>query len=170
MTERKPPGVSFETWVDKQITDAIDRGEFDQLPGAGEPIRDLDTPYDELWVTRKLHREGLSIEDALPTPLRLRKEVERLPETVRKLRTEVAVRAAVGELNERIRAWLVLPTGPTVRLAPVDVERIVEQWRAGQTEPPAGPPDNDADRAGSPTPRGRRWRRWLPARRRGTTA
>jgi hypothetical protein len=34
MTERKPPGVSFESWVEKQIREAADRGEFDNLPGA----------------------------------------------------------------------------------------------------------------------------------------
>lgn len=143
MTERKPPGVSFETWVDKQIAGAIERGEFDQLPGAGEPIRDLDKPYEELWVNRKLHREGLSTEDALPTPLKLRKEIERLPETVRKLRTEAAVRETVAELNERIRSWLLVPTGPQVRLAPVNVDRVVAGWRAEQ--PVAPTPSSAAD-------------------------
>jgi hypothetical protein len=42
MTERKPPGMSFESWVDKQIREATERGEFDGLPGAGKPI-DLPT-------------------------------------------------------------------------------------------------------------------------------
>ncbi|WP_037834016.1 DnaJ family domain-containing protein, partial [Streptomyces sp. NRRL S-481] len=37
MTERKPPGVDFGSWVDKQIRDAETRGEFDRLPGAGKP-------------------------------------------------------------------------------------------------------------------------------------
>jgi hypothetical protein len=38
MTERKPPGVSFETRVERQIREAIEHGEFDDLPGAGRPI------------------------------------------------------------------------------------------------------------------------------------
>ena len=49
MTERKPPGVGFETWVERQIREATERGEFDNLPGAGKPVADLDKPHDELW-------------------------------------------------------------------------------------------------------------------------
>jgi hypothetical protein len=130
MTERKPPGRSFESWVDKQIREATERGDFDNLPGAGKPIADLDRPYDEVWVTNHLRREGLSSEDLLPTPLRLRKEVERFPETAAKLRTEVAVRDAAEELNTRIMAWLRAPFGPPIPVRPVKVEEAVERWRS----------------------------------------
>ena len=131
MTERKPPGASFESWVDKQISDAVERGEFENLPGAGEPLRDLDKPYDEVWVTNHMRREGLPTEDLLPPSLRLRKEIERLPDTVRPLRSEQAVRSLVEELNQRILDWLRLPSGPPVRgVVPVQVDDVVERWRA----------------------------------------
>jgi hypothetical protein len=130
MTERKPPGVSFESWIDKQIRDATARGEFDNLPGAGKPIADLDKPYDEVWVQRHLQKQGVSTEDLLPTPLRLRKEIERLPETVRTLGAEQAVREIVEELNQRIMQHLRAPTGPPVPVVPVRVERVLEGWRA----------------------------------------
>jgi hypothetical protein len=74
MTERKPPGIGFQTWVERQIREAMERGEFDNLPGAGKPIPDLDKPHDELWwVKDKLRRERLSY---LPPTLALRKEAE----------------------------------------------------------------------------------------------
>lgn len=132
MTERKPSNVNFETWVEQQIRAAMDSGKFDNLPGAGEPIRDLDRPYDEVWLDRKLRSDGHSIEDLLPTPLKLRKERERLPETVARLDNESAVRAAVDDLNRRIAAWLRAPLGDggRVRLATVDVDEVVERWRA----------------------------------------
>ncbi|WNI16501.1 DnaJ family domain-containing protein [Actinacidiphila sp. ITFR-21] len=38
MTERKPPGVSFESWTDKQIREAEARGAFADLPGVGKPL------------------------------------------------------------------------------------------------------------------------------------
>jgi hypothetical protein len=38
MTERKPPGMSFETWVEHQISKGLERGDFDDLPGAGRPL------------------------------------------------------------------------------------------------------------------------------------
>ena len=61
MTDRKPAGVGFGTWVERQIREAAERGEFDNLPGAGKPIADLDKPHDELWwVKDKLRREQLS--------------------------------------------------------------------------------------------------------------
>src|SRR5919112_6797204 len=74
MTDRKPPGIDFGTWVEHKIREAAERGAFDNLPGAGKPIPDLDTPYDELWwIKDKLRRENLSY---LPATLALRKEVE----------------------------------------------------------------------------------------------
>jgi hypothetical protein len=159
MTERKPPGMGFETWIDKQIREAMERGEFDNLPGHGKPIPGLDRPDDEWWwIGPKLAREGVSAEAALPTPLRLRKEIEQLPEKVRRLPTETEVRAVVGDLNKRIRDWLLVPTGPAVHVTTVDAEEVVERWRAERVvpEPPPEP---------EPEPRRRRW--W---RRRGPTS
>ena len=61
MTERKPPGVPWESWIDRQIRQARERGEFEDLPGTGQPLPDLDRPFDELWwVKEKLRREELS--------------------------------------------------------------------------------------------------------------
>jgi Domain of unknown function (DUF1992) len=37
MTERKPPGVSWESWFEEQIRRAREDGAFDNLPGAGKP-------------------------------------------------------------------------------------------------------------------------------------
>ena len=38
MTERKPPGMDFSSWIDQQIEEAAKRGAFDDLPGAGKPL------------------------------------------------------------------------------------------------------------------------------------
>ena len=49
-----------ETLVDYLVKKAKANGEFDNLPGAGQPIADLDEPYDELWWAKKLvEREEL---------------------------------------------------------------------------------------------------------------
>src|SRR5262249_40367699 len=74
MTERKPPGMSWETWPDRQIREGMERGEFDGLPGHGKPLADLNRPRDDLWwVKDKLRRESVSF---LPPTLVLRKDVE----------------------------------------------------------------------------------------------
>jgi hypothetical protein len=128
VTERKPPGVDFETWADRQIREAAERGEFDDLPGMGEPLPDLDKPYDDLWwVRRKMSREGLS---CLPPALALRKEAEDALAAARGARSEPEVRRIVAEVNDRIRAALRMPPpGPPLGLKPFDVEEVVRGWR-----------------------------------------
>ena len=138
MTERKPPGVSFESWVDRQIRQAEARGEFTELPGAGKPLPEVtDTPYDELWwIKRKMAREGLSV---LPPTLALRKEAEDVLAAVPALPSERAVRRTVEDINAKIREVMFKPPpGPPLGLKPYDVEKIVEEWRAAH-ESPDGP-------------------------------
>ncbi|MFH8494847.1 DUF1992 domain-containing protein [Streptomyces coeruleorubidus] len=129
MTERKPPGVDFESWVDKQIRDAETRGEFERLPGAGKPLpADVDSTYDELWwVKRKMAREGLSV---LPPTLALRKEAEDALLAAYAAPSEQAVRKIIGEINDKIRDMMFKPPpGPPLGKKPYDVEDVVRQWR-----------------------------------------
>ncbi|MEW2612310.1 DUF1992 domain-containing protein [Streptomyces sp. NPDC047880] len=129
MTERKPPGVDFESWVDKQIRDAERRGEFDRLPGAGEPLPlDIESTYDELWwVKRKMAREGFSV---LPPALALRKEAEDALEAALAAPSERIVRKIIDEVNVKIRDMMFKPPpGPPLGKKPYDVEDVVRQWR-----------------------------------------
>lgn len=133
MTERKPPGVPFESWVDRQIRDAEARGEFAHLPGAGRPLpADIDTTYDELWwVKRKLAREGISV---LPPTLALRKEAEDTLATALRAPTEQVVRKLVEDINVKIReVMLKPPPGPPLGMKPYDVEEVVRRWRERRT-------------------------------------
>jgi hypothetical protein len=160
VTQRRPPDVRFETWVERQIREAAERGEFDNLPGSGKPIPD--TGEDELWwVKDYLRREELSTEALLPTSLRLRKEIERLPATVGALPTEHEVRDVVRKLNRRIMDWLRTPTDPVVLLVPLDVDDVVQRWREAReaiTDKPAGGVDSSPQ---PPPQRAGWWRRHL---------
>jgi DnaJ-like protein len=66
MTERKPPDMSFVSWVDQQISEAAQRGAFDNLPGAGHPLPRRALTGDA-WLHDYLRREGVSAEALLPT-------------------------------------------------------------------------------------------------------
>jgi hypothetical protein len=58
--EREPRG-SYETLPERLIREAIESGEFDDLPGAGRPLPGAGDPDDELWWVRewiKRNREG----------------------------------------------------------------------------------------------------------------
>ncbi|AYY15542.1 DUF1992 domain-containing protein [Actinobacteria bacterium YIM 96077] len=132
--------MSFESWIERQIREAQERGEFDNLPGAGKPLPEFGKAHDEMWwVKQKLEREGLPTDAVLPTPLKLRKEIDRLPETVRDLPSEDAVRDVVRNLNEQIVEYMRAPSGPQIPISLVDVERIVEQWRDGHEDRSARP-------------------------------
>ena len=128
MTERKPAWMGFESWIDRQIREAQERGEFDDLPGAGKPIPGIDQPADELWwVKAYLKREQLSY---LPPSLRLRKDIEDTLAAIPTAPSERAVREAVTGLNEKIEAATRLaPAGPPVVFTPLDVAEQVERWR-----------------------------------------
>jgi DnaJ homologue, subfamily C, member 28, conserved domain len=129
VTERKPPGLDWESWIDRQIREATERGEFDHLPGAGKPIPDLDKPLDEMWwVKGKLRSEGLSY---VPPSLALRKEAHDALEAVSHASSEAEVRQIIENINEQIReANRKGVAGPLITLRPFDVERVVEEWHS----------------------------------------
>ena len=131
MTERKPPGVSFEGWVDKQIREASERGDFSELPGFGKPLPTGGEFYDEnWWIKDKLRRENLSY---LPPSLMLRREAEDARTAALKARSERQLRQIITEINEKIsEAVRRPPEGPPLNLVPFDVDEVLREWRANR--------------------------------------
>jgi hypothetical protein len=130
VTERKPAGTDFESWVDQQIREATERGEFDNLPGKGKPLASLEHSDDEMWWVRNwIKREGVQV--AAPVAIGLRKEVQDLQDRLDREPTEARVRAVVEELNGRIRHTNRMPPidGPPTTVSPLDVDAVVERWR-----------------------------------------
>ncbi len=87
-------GVYF---AERQIEEAIERGEFDDLEGAGKPIPDLDGDYDPLWWVRSFVQRSRAQEAAWA----LRREIRRarVHGDVDRLRT---LRDAVAEVNRHL--------------------------------------------------------------------
>jgi hypothetical protein len=160
MTERKPREVTFTSWIDQQISAAAERGAFDNLPGAGKPLPKRTEDAGQAWLRDYMRRENVPAEDLLPTPLRLRKQVQRLTETVQDFRCEADVCEAVAELNRQITEWRRIPLGPPVFLPLVDEDDMAARWRdsrpAAPPAVPAPPPPGQSPEAG---PSRRRWRR-----------
>jgi hypothetical protein len=163
--------MSFTSWIDQQISEAAERGAFDNLPGAGKPLpKRGDADDEQAWLREYLRREGVSAEVLLPTPLRLRKEAARLAEAVPALSSEQEVREAVAELNHRIKEWRRIPVGPPIFVPLVDEDIMLASWRearatvvpdADRAELDRETPPNGAERAKPAGPR-----RWLGLRRR----
>ncbi len=132
MSEQKPPKLRWETWVERKIRESMERGEFDNLPGSGEPLPDLAQPYDELWwLRKKLREEKLSID---PPALTLRKEVDATRVRIAAARTETEVRRLVVAINERI-AYVNsrITFGPPSDIVPLDADGVVTGWRAARS-------------------------------------
>lgn len=162
MTGRKPIGVPFEDWIERQIREATERGEFDGLAGSGAPLPGLDRDFSaEQWAADKARREGFDVTAMLPPALALRREREVVLADLAELRNEAAVRAVVGGFNDRVRELYRRPAdGPFVVVALLEEEALLHRWRA--TRPAAPVPV-----APAPAPRGflarslDRWRaRW----------
>jgi hypothetical protein len=146
MTERKPPGMRTEDWVEAQIKRAQAQGEFDDLPGAGKPLPKLADPHDpDWWVKDFIRREKIETDALLPPSVQLRKEKQAIQDKLAVLRTEAEVRDYLQDLNRRILLQIRDATGVVVPVGPVDEEELVDHWRANR--PPA-PPKEPAE----PTP------------------
>ena len=128
MTEKKPPGKRWDSWIEEHIDRAHEEGRFDNLEGAGKPLPGLTEGYDPDWWAKKLvERERVSV---LPPSLELLRRVEIEMAKILALLDESDVRARVTALNAEIAKLNATATeGPPTRLAPLDIDTIVEQWR-----------------------------------------
>lgn len=120
----------YESSIDRQLREAAERGEFDNLAGTGKPLPDHGKEYDDdWWVKDWLQREGAT-SGVIPPSLALRREVEDLDAIVDRLRTESEVRDRVAGLNARLhKARVGLMDGPPVLLPPLDADTVVTGWR-----------------------------------------
>ena len=125
----------WESPVEKAIREAQERGEFDNLPGAGKPLRSLGDPEHEdpdWWVKGLVERENLDLSGAMSPSMALRKEAAGFPESLLDLRTEQGVRAVLDDYNHRVRVDRLRPAGGTrspVWARIVDADEMVGRWR-----------------------------------------
>jgi hypothetical protein len=135
MTERKPPSMEINDWVEAQITQAQHRGEFENLAGAGKPLPKLADPHDsDWWVKDFIKREKIEADALLPPTMLLRKEKAAIREKVAKMRTETEVREYVEDLNKRILLQVRDATGPVIPVGKTDEDAVLEQWREDREE------------------------------------
>lgn len=142
------------SWVDQQVRLAMERGEFDDLPGQGKPIEDLGVEHDPDWWLKKLvERENIAL---LPPALALRKEDAELEQRLDAITVEREVRRELDDFNRRVvETRRQLQGGPPVITPTRDVDAEVAAWderRAARIEAQraaraATGPDPDARRS-----------------------
>lgn len=126
-------------WVDATIAQAQRRGAFDDLPGAGKPLPEVDARADpDWWVKGLIERERLDLSEALPGPMQLRREKAQLLPALMEESDEQVVRSRLVDFNERVladrRRPAVGPFSPPV-VGRVDVEAFLDDWRAHRRGP-----------------------------------
>jgi hypothetical protein len=128
MTKRKPPGTSWETWIDWQIRVATEDGAFNN-PGAGKPRPNYGPDDDPLarWVKRQVGDEQISV---LPPSLELLRRVESELAMIGKLHDEATVSSRIAALNVEItKVNATVLEGPPTRLGTLNGDQVVAQWR-----------------------------------------
>lgn len=141
-------------WVDLQVQQAMARGDFDDLPGAGRPIEDLGAAHDpDWWVKQLIEREQIT--GVLPPALQLRKDDAGLDDDLDRLAAEAEVRREVEDFNARVvAARRQLEGGPPVITPTRDVDVEVGRWRERRTSRHTG---RQAPTAPEPPRPRRRW-------------
>jgi hypothetical protein len=152
---RQPRGstaAEHAAYVETLIQQAIRRGDFDDLPGAGKPLPGLDGRHDpDWWIRRKIESEKLA--GLGPAALTLRVESAELAERLDALSREDDVREALQDFNRRvIEARRQLLGGPPVVTPTRDVDAEVQAWQTRRAR-------RLADAPVDPARRRRRWRR-----------
>ena len=127
----------YESPVERAIREAREQGAFDNLPGAGKPLRNLGTDDPDWWVKQYAEREQLDLSGALSPALAHRKEAAAFPGSLADLSTESSVRAVLADYNRRVKLDRLRPGvgAQAPLLAPVvDVEEMVGGWRRLRAE------------------------------------
>ena len=133
MTNRKPSSLSMQEWIDLQLREAEKNGEFDNLSGAGKPLKLADQHDPDWWVKQLIERENIT--GVLPPALQLRKDDAELDAKLDRHTAESEVRRELEEFNARVMKARYTPVdGPPLVTMPRDVEGEVEAWRARRRE------------------------------------
>ncbi|MBO0983186.1 DUF1992 domain-containing protein [Rathayibacter sp. SD072] len=138
-------------FIETTIQQAIRRGDFDDLPGAGKPLEGLNGGHDpDWWIRRKIERENLT--GIGPAAFLLRAEDRQLDERLDRLHRESEVRAHLEEFNTRVvEARRQLLGGPPVVTPLRDIDVEIARWAERRTARATPAPEPER-------PRRRWWR------------
>ncbi len=135
MSERKAPAASLGSWIEAQISAAMQEGAFDNLPGAGKPLPNAGQGHDpDLWVKQLIEREGAYMTHP---SLALRRKVEKELGAIDTLDDEGTVRLRLAALNTEIAKFNATAIeGPPTNLATFDIDKVVTRWRQSRATKP----------------------------------
>jgi DnaJ family protein C protein 28 len=132
----------FETLVEKKIREAMEKGEFDDLPGKGEPMDLAENPFEDpelRTVHRLLRNAGFA-----PAWIEARKEIDAELEQARKTllrarrlygdgaeweRVVREFRETAADLNERIKVYNLKTPSAAFQRGHIDIAAEINRAR-----------------------------------------
>ena len=127
---------AWDRLVESRIAEAQREGHFDDLPGLGQPIPDLDEGWDETrWLREKLKAEDLRV---MPPAWAIREWARQEAANLLAIEDEGLLRQRIEAFNaELIKRMRDVLWGPPVDVAPIDAETLIARRRTGA--PASGP-------------------------------
>src|SRR4051812_22176560 len=125
--------------VEAKIRAAQERGDFDDLPGKGKPLKLPEVHDPDWWIKSLVQREGIDTSALVHPTIALRREADTFPQSLAALTTDEQVRAVLEDFNRRVVAeWRRATTraGPPGVAPPVGGGAVVE--RLGGVRAPGG--------------------------------
>jgi len=122
----------FAAIAERRILEAMERGEFDDLPGKGKP---LDLADDDPMVPAELRIAYRMLKNAgfLPPELELRKEILRLRDLVDAIRDEADRRERRKELDFKLMKLNMMRRKPVfLEGLPEYAEKLLERLRKSE--------------------------------------
>jgi hypothetical protein len=111
-----------EPWIERVIREAQEAGKFDDVPGTGEPITDIDQPEPGWWARRWIAREQQRNASA-----ELTRTIERELPRVLAGTVEHETRAGLESVNTKIKDHNKgVQDGNDLPL--LDVDRLLGEW------------------------------------------
>jgi len=117
---------AFAAIAERKIQEAMERGEFDGLPGKGKPL-DLE---DEVMVPPELRLAYKVLKNAgyLPPELELHNEIVRLRDLIDAVADETEKRARIKELNVKLLRFNILKKRPVhLEAVPEYRDRVIDK-------------------------------------------
>lgn len=131
-SNRKPQGMAWESFAERRVREAIESGEFKNLPGFGQPIPDIDEPWDEnSWIRKKLKSEEIR---SLPPILEARLRIQEFRESLATIPSETELRRRLTVLNKFITdAHFSHIQGPSDGVRALEEAEVLEAWRMARS-------------------------------------
>src|SRR5689334_5305945 len=138
----------WEPLIDRLIRESMERGEFDDLPGSGEPIDLRENPYEKPEL-RSVHRllrnagfappwieERKDIEDQFQRAYSILRRARELycrsskdVDTRQWQRAMKEFRERIDELNQRIRIYNLKAPSASVHRQVIDVDKVLSELK-----------------------------------------